>query len=63
MDKFKALRQIAEHLDGYKLRQIDIIGNDDSESRFNEFYKLLKEGKLKDDHAAAKHFYGPKATG
>ncbi len=63
MEKFKALRQIAEHLDGYKLRQIDIIGNDGPESRYTEFYKLLKDGKLKNDHEAAKHFYGPKATG
>lgn len=62
MSSFKALRQIAEHLDKYKMKQINIIGNDGDNSRFTEFYNLLHEGKLKDDNEAARHFYGPKAT-
>lgn len=62
MSSFKALRQIAEHLSRYKMKQINIIGNDGDNSRFTEFYDLLHEGKLKDDDAAARHFYGPKAN-
>ena len=58
MNNFTALQQIAEHLNKYKMKQIDIIGNDGSESRFTEFYNLLHEGKLKDDDDAARHFYG-----
>lgn len=62
MSSFKALRQIAEHLDKYKMKQINIIGNNGDNSRFSEFYNLLHEGKLKDDNEAARHFYGPKAN-
>lgn len=62
MSSFKALRQIAEHLSRYKMKQINIIGNDGDNSRFTEFYDLLHEGKLKDDDAAARHFYGSKAN-
>lgn len=62
MDSFKALRQISEHLSKYKMKQIDIIGNQASESRYTEFYNLLHEGKLKDDDDAARHFYGAKAN-
>jgi hypothetical protein len=55
MDTF---RQIVQMLDGYKLRHIDVLGNDDSTSRFTEFYRLLKDGTIKTDEDAAKHFYG-----
>lgn len=56
------LIKISEVLDGYRIRKVDIIGNDGSESRYTEFFNLLKEGKLKNDTEAAKHFYGKKAT-
>lgn len=62
MNNFTALQQIAEHLNKYKMKQIDIIGNDGSESRFTEFYNLLHEGKLKDDDDAARYFYGKDAN-
>ena len=61
MNNFIALQQIAEHLDGHKLKQIDIIGNDESASRHTEFYNLLHQGKLKNDDEAARHFYGKDA--
>lgn len=54
----EAFRQIVQMLDGYKLRRIDVLGNDDSTSRFTEFYKLIKEGTIKTDEDAASHFYG-----
>jgi tetratricopeptide (TPR) repeat protein len=62
MDSFKALRQISEYLSKYKMKQIDIIGNEDSKSRFTDFYNLLHDGTLEDDDAAARHFYGEKAN-
>ena len=61
MSNFKALQQITGHLGKYKMKQIDIIGNDGSESRYTEFYNLLRDGQLKDDDASARHFYGEKA--
>lgn len=62
MSSFNALKQVAEFLNKYKLRQIDIIGNEDSQSRFTEFYKLLHDGSLNNDDEAAQHFYGEKAN-
>ena len=53
--------QIVRLLDGYKLRNIDVLGNDDSKSRFTEFYRLIKDGTFQTDEDAAKHFYGVKA--
>ncbi len=57
-----SLMQITHLLDGYKLANIDIIDNSDSTSRFTEFYRLIKNGTLTTDEAAARHFY-PKAEG
>ena len=62
MDSFKALQQISEHLGKSKVKKIDIIGNDDSDSRFTELYTLLREGKFKNEDEAARHFYGEKAN-
>lgn len=56
------LIKISQILNGYRLRKVDIIGNDESDSRYTEFFTLLKEGKLKTDNEAAQHFYGDKAT-
>ena len=53
---------ISKVLDGYRLKQVDIIGNDESKSRYTEFFNLLKEGKLKNDTEAAQHFYGKDST-
>ena len=53
----KELIKIAKLLDGYKLRQVDIIDNMDSNSRYTQFYKLLKTGKIKTDNDALHHFY------
>jgi hypothetical protein len=55
------LRQIVTLLDGYKLRNIDVLGNDDSKSRYSEFYRLLKDEIIMTDEQATFHFYGPKA--
>ena len=62
MDSFKALQQISEHLNKYKIKQVHVLGNENSDGRFNEFYALLHEGKLKNDDEAARHFYGDKAN-
>jgi hypothetical protein len=56
------LIKISQILDAYRLRQIDIIGNEDSESRYSEFFQLLKDGKIKTDTDAARHFYGEEST-
>jgi hypothetical protein len=56
------LIQLSNFLDKYDLKQVDIIGSKHSESRYNEFYTLLKTEKIKSDTEAAKHFYGAKAT-
>jgi hypothetical protein len=53
----ESLTQIVHLLDGAKLSKIDIIDNQDSTSRFTEFYRLIKNGDIKSDEAAAKHFY------
>jgi hypothetical protein len=55
-------RQIVTLLDGYKLRNIDVLGNDDSTSRFTELYRLLKDETITTDEQAAIHFYGKDAT-
>ena len=56
------LTQIVQVLDRYKLRDIDIIDSKDSESRYTELYRLIREGSVKTDEDAARHFYGAKAT-
>jgi hypothetical protein len=56
------LIKISKFLEGYRLREVDIIGSEESESRFTEFFTLLIDGKLKSDQDAVKHFYGEKAT-
>jgi hypothetical protein len=55
------LRQIATLLDGYKLRNIDVLGNDNSDSRYTELYRLLKDETIMTDEQAAIHFYGKDA--
>jgi hypothetical protein len=56
------LIKISNFLDGYRLRQVEIIDSEDSESRYTAFFKLLKEGDIKSDDDAVKRFYGEKAT-
>jgi tetratricopeptide (TPR) repeat protein len=56
------LIKISKVLTAYRLRQIDIVGNEDSESRYSEFFKLIKDGTLKSDTEASQHFYGEQAT-
>jgi hypothetical protein len=54
-------RQIVTLLDGYKLRNIDVLGNDNSDSRCSELYRLLKDETITTDNEAAAHFYGENA--
>jgi hypothetical protein len=56
------LIKICQILDAYRLRQIDIIGNEDSESRYSEFFLLIKNGTIKTDTDAVRHFYDEKST-
>jgi hypothetical protein len=55
------LTQIVQVLDRYKMRDIDILDSKDSTSRYTELYRLIKDGTIKTDEDAAKHFYGNKA--
>ncbi len=57
------LIRISKFLDGFRLQQVNILGSDDNDSRYNELYSLIKEGKVTTDAEAVKHFYGDKATG
>jgi hypothetical protein len=57
-----SITQMTRLLEGYKLAKIDIIDNNDSTSRFTEFYHLIKNDTLTSDEAAAIHFY-PEAEG
>jgi hypothetical protein len=41
---------------------VDTIGSKHSESRYNQFYTLIKSEKIASDNDAAKLFYGAKAT-
>ncbi len=56
------LNQIVQVLDRYKLKDIDIIDSKNSESRYSEMYRLIKDGTIKTDEDAAKHFYGAEAS-
>ncbi|MDZ7880833.1 MAG: hypothetical protein U5L45_24365 [Saprospiraceae bacterium] len=57
------LIKLTKFLEKYDLKQADIIGSKHSESRYNEFYTLIKLGTIKSDNEAAQVFYGKKATG
>jgi hypothetical protein len=52
------LSEIVSVLSNYKLREIDIIDNSDSNSRFTLFYQLIKSGEIKTDKEAEAYFYG-----
>ena len=62
LKKMEELIKITQILNGYRIGKVDIIGNEDSESRHTEFFELLKTGKFKNDTEAAQYFYGKKAT-
>jgi hypothetical protein len=56
------LIKLTKFLEKYDLKQADIIGSTHTESRYNEFYTLIKGNKIVSDNDAAKKFYGAKAT-
>jgi hypothetical protein len=56
------LIKLTKFLEKYDLKQVDIIGSKHSESRYNEFYTLIKGNKIASDNDAAKLFFGAKAT-
>ncbi len=55
--EFGLLSEVSELLDNYKLKHIDVLGNEDSESRYTEFWRLVKSGEIQNDKQAAQHFY------
>ena len=55
------LSQVVQLLDRYRLETIDVLGNEDSTSRFTDFYRQVKDGKIKTDEEAAIYMYGAKA--
>jgi hypothetical protein len=59
--EFALLSEISDLLDSYKIKQVDILGNEDSNSRYTEFWRLLKNGKILNDDEAAQYFYNTKA--
>jgi hypothetical protein len=58
MDK---LRQIIRAFDGYKLRHVDVLNNEDSKSQHTKLYRAVVEGKVKTDDEAARFLFGPTA--
>lgn len=53
--QYKALLQVTNLLNGYKLRNIDIIGNENSNSNFTKFYHFLKSAESDNEDLAAQH--------
>ncbi len=49
---------IVEVLSRYKVAEIDVIANPNSNSRDTEFYRLIECGKIKTDNEAEAYFYG-----
>lgn len=45
-----------------KIKQIEVLGNPDNESRIQEFYNGLLDNKFNSDTDAALHFFGTKDT-
>ena len=57
--QFKALLQISSLIDGYKLRNIDVLDNEDSHSNFTKFYRFLKTDTTRNEDLAAQHIGYP----
>ncbi len=55
--EFSLLSEVSELLNNYKLKHIDVLGNEDSESRYTEFWRLIKSGEIQNDKQSAQHFY------
>ncbi len=53
--QFKALWEVTNLLDGYKLRNIDVLANIDSKSNFTKYYHFLKNDETKNEDLAAQH--------
>ena len=53
--QFKALWEVTNLLDGYKLRNIDVLANIDSKSKFTKYYHFLKNDDTKNEDLAAQH--------
>jgi hypothetical protein len=56
------LTQVVQVLARYKRQKIDIIGNDESDSRYTELFNLIKDGKITTDKEVTQHFFGDKAS-
>jgi hypothetical protein len=53
--QYKALIQVTNLLNGYKLRNIDVLGNENSQSNFTKFYHFLKSPESVNEDLAAQH--------
>ncbi len=51
------IKELTFLLEKNKLKQIDVLGNEGSNTRFTEFYNLVKSDKVQTDEEAALHFY------
>jgi hypothetical protein len=54
----ESLVKIVQCLTHNKMREIDVIDNKDSNSRFTQFYRLIKSGEIATDAEAEAYFYG-----
>lgn len=51
------LKEVCFLLEKNKIKQIDVLGNSNSATRYTEFYELIRQGKFKTDQDAAAYFY------
>ena len=55
------LAQIIRAFDGYRLRYIDVLNNDDSKSQHTQLYQAVLKGKVNTDDEAAQFLFGKTA--
>jgi hypothetical protein len=58
----KTIIPIVELLSELGCKRIDIISNEDSQSRYSELFKLISVGKITTDDEAAKHLFNTNAN-
>jgi hypothetical protein len=55
---FETLKELVEIVNRNKIKQIEVLGNpDQKESRVEDFYQMIINGNLKNDHEAVLYFF------
>lgn len=53
----KELSRIVQLIDKNKPRKVEVLGNEEADSKHAQLYNLLKDGRIKTDEEAAAYFY------